>query len=44
MREKKTFAQRTETRKTDETKKKYFLVFEGDYTEELYFEKSHGIP
>ncbi|MGM9942229.1 MAG: hypothetical protein ACI32N_09620 [Bulleidia sp.] len=39
MREKKSFAQRTETRKTDEARKKYFLVFEGDKTEELYFEE-----
>lgn len=38
MREKKSFAQRTRTRDSDEAKKKYFLVFEGDETEELYFE------
>ncbi|MGN1404735.1 MAG: RloB family protein [Erysipelotrichaceae bacterium] len=39
MREKKSFAQRTRTRDSDEAKKKYFLVYEGDETEELYFEK-----
>lgn len=39
MREKKSFAQRTKTRDTDEAKKKYFLVYEGDETEELYFEE-----
>lgn len=38
MREKKVFAQRTKTRNTDEVKRKYFLVYEGKETEELYFE------
>ena len=38
MREKKTFAQRTRTRNTDEVRKKYFLVYEGKETEEIYFE------
>lgn len=32
MREKKTFAQRTRTRNTDEVWKKYFLVYEGKET------------
>lgn len=39
MREKKSFAERTKTRDTDEVKKKYFLVYEGYKTEELYFEE-----
>ncbi|MGN1276433.1 MAG: RloB family protein [Floccifex sp.] len=39
MREKKSFAQRTKTRNTDEVKRKYFLVYEGYKTEELYFEE-----
>lgn len=39
MREKKPFAQRTRTRDTNEAKKKYLLVYEGDETEELYFEE-----
>lgn len=38
MREKKTFAQRTRTRNTDEVRRKYFLVYEGKETEEIYFE------
>lgn len=38
MREKKSFAQRTKTRDSDEVRKKYFLVYEGEETEELYFE------
>lgn len=38
MREKKMFAQRTRTRNTDEAKRKYFLVYEGKETEEIYFE------
>ena len=37
MREKKIFAQRTQTRDTDEVRKKYFLVYEGAETEDLYF-------
>lgn len=32
------FAQRTRTRNTDEAKRKYFLVYEGKETEEIYFE------
>lgn len=38
MREKKTFAKRTKIRTTDEVNKKYFLVYEGSDTEDLYFE------
>ena len=38
MREKKTFAQRTRTRNTDEVRKKYFLGYEGKETEEMYIE------
>lgn len=38
MREKKMFAQRTRIRNTDEAKRKYFLVYEGKETEEIYFE------
>ena len=38
MREKKAFAQRTHTRNTDEVRKKYFLVYEGAETEDIYFE------
>lgn len=34
MREKKMFAQRTRTRNTDETKRKYFLVYVRSYSEE----------
>lgn len=37
MREKRNFAERTRFLKTDEAKKKYFLVYEGKYTEDLYF-------
>ena len=41
MREKKTFAKRTKIRTTDEVNKKYFLVYEGSDTEDLYFEGSN---
>ena len=37
MREKKKFAERTRISKEDRTRKKYFLVFEGNRTEEIYF-------
>lgn len=37
MRESRTFAERTRVLKSDETKKKYFLVFEGASTEIIYF-------
>ncbi|MCM1560655.1 MAG: RloB family protein, partial [Butyrivibrio sp.] len=38
MRESRTFAERTKVLKTDEAKKRYFLVFEGASTEKIYFE------
>lgn len=38
MREKKSFAERTKVLRTNEVKKKYFLVFEGEETEHLYFD------
>lgn len=38
MREKKLFARRTRTRNTDEMRKKYLLVYEGEETEAIYFE------
>lgn len=37
MREKRNFAERTKISKEDRTRKKYFLVFEGSRTEEIYF-------
>lgn len=37
MRERKTFAERTRVRSTNEVNRKYFLVYEGSETEELYF-------
>ena len=37
MREKKNFAERTRISNEDRTRKKYFLVFEGNRTEEIYF-------
>ena len=37
MREKRKFAERTRISKEDRTIKKYFLVFEGNRTEEIYF-------
>jgi len=39
MREKKSFAQRTNILKSDEVRKKFFLVFEGEKTEHQYFEE-----
>lgn len=38
MRESRTFAERTKVLKTDESKKRYFLIFEGASTEKIYFE------
>lgn len=38
MRESRTFAERTKALKTDETARKYFLVFEGADTEGIYFD------
>lgn len=38
MREKRNFAERTKISKEDRTRKKYFLVFEGSRTEEVYFD------
>ena len=38
MRESRTFAERTKVLKSDEAKKRYFLVFEGANTEKIYFE------
>ncbi len=38
MREKRVFAQRSKVLKSDEVKKKYFLVFEGEKTEHIYFD------
>lgn len=38
MRESRTFAERTKVLKTNEVKKRYFLVFEGASTEKIYFE------
>lgn len=38
MRESRTFAERTTVLKTDEVKKRYFLIFEGASTEKIYFE------
>ena len=38
MRESKTFAERTPVRSSDETVKKYFLVYEGSDTEVIYFD------
>lgn len=37
MRESRTFAERTKVLKSDEAKKRYFLVFEGASTEKIYF-------
>lgn len=37
MREEKSFAERTKVLASDEGRKKYFLVYEGKYTELLYF-------
>lgn len=38
MRERKSFAQRAKVLKSDEARKKFFLVYEGEKTEFLYFE------
>lgn len=38
MRERKSFAQRAKVLQSDEARKKYFLVYEGEKTELLYFE------
>lgn len=38
MRESRPFAERTKVLKTDEVKKRYFLIFEGASTEKIYFE------
>ena len=38
MREKKSFAERVTVLTSDEEKKKYFLVYEGERTESLYFD------
>lgn len=38
MREQKSFAERSKTLPSDETRKKYFLVYEGKCTELLYFQ------
>lgn len=38
MREKRSFAERTKILQSNEVKKKYFLIFEGKVTEEIYFE------
>lgn len=38
MRERKEFAERAKTKKSDETIKKYFLVYEGEETEVIYFD------
>lgn len=39
MREKRNFAQRTKVLASDEAKKKYFLVYEGEETEQIYFDE-----
>ncbi len=39
MREKRNFAQRTKVLASDEVKKKYFLVYEGEETEQIYFDE-----
>ena len=38
MREKRTFAERTQVFTSDKTLRKYFLVYEGSETEEIYFD------
>ncbi len=38
MREKRTFAERTKKLKSDEAKKTFFLLYEGDRTEVIYFD------
>lgn len=39
MREKRNFAQRTRVLTSDEARKKYFLVYEGEETEQIYFDE-----
>ena len=39
MRERHNFDQRTNVLKSDEAKKKYYLVYEGEKTEEIYFDE-----
>ncbi len=39
MREKRNFAQRTKVLTSDEARKKYFLVYEGEETEQIYFDE-----
>lgn len=43
MRESKTFAERTKILKSDEVKRKFFLVYEGASTESIYFDKLNEI-
>ena len=38
MRERRNFAERTKILKSDQVNRKYFLVFEGKNTEQIYFE------
>lgn len=38
MREKKNFAQRSKVLVSAEARKKYFLVYEGEETEQIYFD------
>ncbi len=38
MRESRAFAERTKALKSNEAKRRYFLVFEGASTEKIYFE------
>ena len=38
MREKRTFAERTQVFASDKTLRKYFLVYEGSETEAIYFD------
>lgn len=39
MRERRNFAQRTRVLTSDEARKKYFLVYEGEETEQIYFDE-----
>ena len=39
MRERHNFDRRTNVLKSDEAKKKYYLVYEGEKTEEIYFDE-----
>lgn len=38
MREKRNFAKRSQVLQSNEARKKYFLVYEGSKTEEIYFD------